>query len=150
MIICEDQYRSDFSFELAVYPVRTLLLNIRIAKMANNVLRGPLESCSMDPVTGFFRDGCCHTGSEDLGLHLVCCEMTEDFLKFSASVGNDLSTSHPEMGFVGLKPGQHWCLCVQRWKQAFESGVAPRVNLKATHISTLEFVDLEDLQTHSL
>jgi uncharacterized protein (DUF2237 family) len=118
--------------------------------MANNVLRGPLESCSMDPVTGFFRDGCCNTGGEDMGLHLVCCEMTEEFLSFSASVGNDLSTAHPEMGFDGLKPGQRWCLCVQRWKQAFESGAAPRVNLKATHISALEFVDLEDLQSLSL
>jgi uncharacterized protein (DUF2237 family) len=85
-----------------------------------------------------------------MGLHLVCCEMTEEFLSFSASVGNDLSTAHPEMGFDGLKPGQRWCLCVQRWKQAFESGAAPRVNLKATHISALEFVDLEDLQSLSL
>ena len=104
----------------------------------------------MDPVTGFYRDGCCRTGKQDMGLHLVCAEMTEDFLAFSKSRGNDLSTPHPEAHFSGLKAGDHWCLCVQRWKESFEAGFAPLVNLEATHISTLEFVDLEDLQAKGI
>lgn len=116
---------------------------------AKNVLGTPLEDCSFDPVTGFFRDGCCRSGAEDYGLHLVCSVMTEEFLEFSASRGNDLSTPVPEYSFPGLKPGDRWCLCVLRWKEAFEAGQAPDVVLEATHISTLEFVDLEDLQKHA-
>jgi len=118
--------------------------------MASNVLGKPLQVCSTDPVTGFYRDGCCNTGKEDQGLHLVCVHLTEDFLAFSASRGNDLSTPMPQYGFDGLKEGDHWCLCVQRWKEALEANMAPKVNLEATHISTLEFVDLEDLQKHSI
>ncbi|MEW4455301.1 DUF2237 domain-containing protein [Bremerella sp. JC817] len=118
--------------------------------MAKNVLGTDLQDCSHDPLTGFFRDGCCNTGAEDLGLHLVCSEMTESFLAFSKQVGNDLSTPRPEYGFPGLKPGNRWCLCALRWKEAFEAGVAPSVVLEATHISTLEFVDLEDLQNHAV
>lgn len=113
---------------------------------AKNVLGGPLETCSTDPLTGFFRDGCCNTGQDDLGLHLVCSVMTDEFLKFSAAVGNDLSTPMPMYGFDGLKAGDRWCLCVERWKQAWEAGMAPQVVLGATHISSLEFVDLETLQ----
>lgn len=118
--------------------------------MAKNVLGTDLQDCSHDPLTGFFRDGCCNTGAEDVGLHLVCSEVTEEFLTFSKSVGNDLSTPHPEFGFPGLKPGNRWCLCALRWKEAFEAGVAPAVVLEATHISTLEFIDLEDLQDHAV
>ena len=117
--------------------------------MAKNVLGTELEICSTDPMTGFYRDGCCHTGAEDVGLHLVCCEVTEDFLKFSKAVGNDLSTPMEMYHFPGLKPGDRWCLCALRWKEAFAAGMAPKVNLAATHISTLEFVDLEDLRDHS-
>lgn len=113
---------------------------------AKNVLRQPLQPCSTDPMTGFYRDGCCRAGAEDYGLHLVCSIVTEEFLAFSKSRGNDLITPVPEYDFPGLVPGDRWCLCVLRWKEAFEAGVAPQVVLGATHISTLEFVDLDDLQ----
>lgn len=119
-----------------------------IMPRATNVLGTELQSCSFDPMTGFFRDGCCRSGAEDIGLHLVCARMTEEFLIFSKSRGNDLSTPMPQYHFPGLKPGDQWCLCVLRWKEAFQAGVAPQVVLEATHISTLEFVDLEDLEAH--
>ena len=117
---------------------------------AKNVLGTELEPCSLDPITGFFRDGCCNTGPEDVGLHTVCAEMNDQFLAFSQSRGNDLSTPNGLFGFPGLKSGDRWCLCVLRWKEALEAGIAPRVNLLATHMSVLEFVDLEDLQAHSV
>ena len=117
---------------------------------ARNVIGTPLEPCSFDPVTGFYRDGCCNTGVEDLGLHLVCIEADADFLEFSKAVGNDLSTPMPQYEFPGVKPGDRWCLCVQRWKQAFEAGRAPRVHIEATHMSSLEFVDLEQLQEYAV
>ena len=117
---------------------------------ARNVLGGLLRSCSTDPMTGFYRTGCCDTGEEDLGLHLVCAKMTAKFLAFSKSRGNDLSTPNPLYGFAGLKPGDQWCLCVQRWKEALEAGMAPQVVLEATHVSSLEFVDLEDLQRYAI
>lgn len=109
-----------------------------------------MQTCSNDPLTGFFRDGCCRSGADDHGLHLVCAEMNQEFLDFSKVRGNDLLTPVPEYRFPGLKPGDHWCLCVQRWKEALIAGVAPKVNLDATHISTLEFVDLADLEKHSI
>ena len=117
---------------------------------AKNVLGTELELCSADPLTGFMRDGCCNSGSGDVGLHLVCAEMNEEFLAFSVKRGNDLVTPIPEFGFPGLKPGDRWCLCVERWKEAFEAGMAPRVVLAATHISSLEFVDLDDLKSLSV
>ncbi len=113
---------------------------------ATNVLGGKLESCCTSPVTGFYRDGYCNTGPGDVGLHVVCAVMTEEFLEFSAARGNDLITPVSEYDFPGLKPGDRWCLCALRWKEAFEAGVAPQVVLAATHISVLEYVDLEDLQ----
>lgn len=116
---------------------------------AKNVLGEPLATCSEDPLTGFYRTGCCETGRDDEGLHLVCAEMTYEFLEFSESRGNMLATPMPEFGFPGLQPGDRWCLCVERWKEALENGVAPPVNLAATHISTLEFVSLEELQAHA-
>lgn len=116
---------------------------------AKNVLGQPLQSCSVDPMTGFFRDGCCRSGAEDIGLHLVCSVMTDEFLAFSKSRGNDLTTPVPQFQFPGLKAGDRWCLCVLRWKEAFDAGLAPKIVLDSTHISTLEFVDLEDLQSHS-
>ena len=118
--------------------------------MAKNVLGTDLETCSLDPLTGFYRDGCCNTGMEDQGLHLVCTQVTEAFLEFSAARGNDLSTPMPMMGFDGLKPGDRWCLCVLRWKEALQAGMAPPVVVEATHMSTLEFVELEDLQAHAV
>ena len=111
---------------------------------ARNVLNTPLETCCESPMTGFYRDGCCNTGAEDVGLHLVCSEMTANFLAFSKRQGNDLSTPRP--GFPGLQPGDRWCLCVLRWQEAHAAGMAPKVSLAATHISTLEFVSLEELQ----
>ncbi len=115
-----------------------------------NVLGTELQTCSTDPMTGFYRDGCCRTGKEDVGLHLVCVQVSDEFLAFSQHVGNDLSTPNPMYSFPGLVAGNRWCLCAQRWKQALEAGFAPPVDLEATHISTLEFVDLEDLQQHAI
>ena len=117
--------------------------------MASNVLGTPLKSCCMDPVTGFYRNGKCDTGAEDHGLHLVCVRLTEEFLRFSKSRGNDLSTPVPQCGFSGLKEGDHWCLCATRWTEARDAGMAPKVVLEATHISMLEFATLEELQAHA-
>ena len=111
-----------------------------------NVLGGRLETCSIKPMTGFFRDGCCNTGREDVGSHTVCVVMTADFLAFSKSCGNDLSTPRPEFGFGGLKAGDRWCLCAPRWQEAFEAGQAPRVVLRATHEGALEHCSLADLK----
>lgn len=116
---------------------------------SRNVLGGPLKVCGQDPVTGFFRDSYCHTCEEDVGLHVVCAEMTEVFLQFSASVGNDLSTLNPQWGFPGLKAGDRWCLCALRWREAYQAGFAPPVILAATHEAALNVVPLEELQTHA-
>ena len=113
---------------------------------AKNVLGTELQTCSTDPLTGFYRDGCCNTGRDDMGLHLVCTEVTAEFLAYSRQAGNDLSTPVPAWGFPGLQPGDRWCVCVERWKQAYDAGYAAPVVLEATHISTLEFVSLEQLQ----
>ena len=115
-----------------------------------NVLGTELQSCSTNPMTGFYRNGCCQTGPGDYGLHIVCAEMTSEFLKFSKEMGNDLSTPVPEYDFPGLKPGDRWCLCAARWKEALDANMAPRVCLESTHISTLEFVELEDLKAHAI
>ena len=117
---------------------------------AKNVLGQPLAECGQKPRTGFFRTGCCDTGPGDVGLHIVCARMTAEFLTFSKAHGNDLSTPVPEWGFPGLKPGDRWCLCAARWKEAFDAGVAPPVVLAATHISTVEFASLEELSAHAL
>jgi hypothetical protein len=109
--------------------------------MALNVLGEDLQPCSLDPVTGYFRDGCCNTGSGDLGVHTVCAVMTEEFLSFSVACGNDLSTPRPEFGFAGLRPGDRWCLCAPRWQEAYDAGMAPQVILAATHELTLEWCD---------
>ena len=114
-----------------------------------NVLGGRLECCCREPRTGFYRDGYCRTGPDDHGLHTLCAIMTEEFLRFSTAVGNDLVTPIPEFGFPGLINGDRWCLCVTRWQEAFEAGCAPPVVLAATHISALEFVSLEDLRAHA-
>jgi uncharacterized protein (DUF2237 family) len=116
----------------------------------SNILGGPLEACGLDPVTGFWRDGNCRTGGQDLGVHAVCAVMTEEFLEYSRSVGNDLSTPRPEHGFAGLREGDRWCLCADRWQQALEAGVAPPVVLEATHALALEFSSLESLREHAV
>lgn len=118
--------------------------------MARNVLGTDLESCSTEPMTGFYRDGCCRTGPDDQGLHIVCAVMTSDFLTFSASRGNDLSTPMPAYGFPGLEPGDRWCLCARRWVEAHEAGMAPQVVLAATHSSALEFIELETLREYAV
>ena len=119
-------------------------------RRGRNVLGGPLQPCSMNPLTGFYRTGCCDTGAEDAGLHTVCVLVTEAFLAFSVAAGNDLVTPHPEYGFPGLQPGNRWCLCALRWRDAHAAGCAPAVVLEATHMSTLEFLSLEDLQAHAV
>ncbi len=115
-----------------------------------NVFGEPLESCSEDPLTGFFRDGCCNTSKQDGGSHTVCAVLTEDFLEYSRTRGNDLVTPRPEFGFPGLKPGDRWCLCASRWLEAERQGVAPRVYLQATHRRALERVPLETLKPYAL
>jgi hypothetical protein len=117
---------------------------------ARNVLGGALLPCSVAPLTGFFRDACCNTGPQDHGLHVVCAEMTEDFLRFSRMRGNDLSTPRPEYGFPGLQPGDRWCLCAARWEEARIAGHAPPVLLEATHEAALTVVRLSDLRDHAL
>jgi uncharacterized protein (DUF2237 family) len=117
--------------------------------VALNVLGGDLELCSGEPLTGFYRNGCCDTGSEDAGVHTVCAVMTDEFLEFGVSRGNDLVTPHPAWGFPGLGAGDRWCLCVERWLEAREAGVAPPVVLDATHARTLEWVSLGELREHA-
>ena len=118
--------------------------------MAKNVLGTELVPCSFDPLTGFYRNGCCDTGADDVGLHTVCIIATEEFLTFSKSVGNDLSTPMPQYHFAGVKPGDQWCLCASRWQEAFEAGAAPKVVLEATHASTTEWVDADGLRAHAV
>ncbi|MDJ0849957.1 MAG: DUF2237 domain-containing protein [Myxococcota bacterium] len=115
-----------------------------------NVLGGPLAVCSEDPLTGFTRSGCCETGPQDLGSHTVCAQVTEEFLRFTASRGNDLSTPVPQAGFPGLQPGDRWCLCASRWREALEAGVAPPVLLASTHEAALAVVPLDSLRLHAL
>ncbi|MEM8792446.1 MAG: DUF2237 domain-containing protein [Pseudomonadota bacterium] len=115
-----------------------------------NVLGEPLASCSTDPVTGFFRNGCCDTSADDHGSHTVCAVMTAEFLDFSKSVGNDLSTPRPEFGFAGLRPGDQWCLCASHFLQAHQAGKAPRVSLVSTHQKALEIVPLDTLRKMAL
>ena len=116
---------------------------------AQNVLGDPLQACSTDPMTGFYRDGCCHTGPKDFGVHVVCAEMTEAFLTFTKAQGNDLSTPRPALNFPGLQPGDRWCLCASRWQEALEADVAPPVILESTHERALEIVNLSDLKAHA-
>jgi uncharacterized protein (DUF2237 family) len=117
--------------------------------VAKNVLGGDLEPCGFDPLTGFFRNGCCDTGGEDAGVHVVCAEMTAEFLAFSQLRGNDLVTPRPEIGFRGLREGDRWCLCASRWQEAFEAGVAPPVHLAATHVRALEWCTMDALRAHA-
>jgi uncharacterized protein len=115
-----------------------------------NVFGEPLQSCCTDPMTGFYRTGCCEVGGDDVGVHAVCAIMTDEFLEFSKSVGNDLSTPMPQYGFAGLKAGDQWCLCAARWQEAYEAGKAPHVRLASTHIIALEFCDANALRQHGV
>ena len=120
----------------------------RQADRALNVLGEPLMPCGLDPLTGFYRDGCCNTGYDDPGMHVVCVRVTREFLAFSKKRGNDLTTPLPEAAFPGLKPGDQWCLCAGRWKEALDAGMAPPVVLAATHEETLAMLSLEELKLH--
>ncbi len=120
-----------------------------VVKTAKNVLGNELASCSQSPLTGFFRDGCCNTGPMDHGMHTVCVTVTAEFLQYSFNRGNDLITPRPEFQFPGLKPGDKWCLCASRWEEARQMGVAPPVDLSATHYKTLSIVDLAHLKAHA-
>jgi uncharacterized protein (DUF2237 family) len=115
-----------------------------------NVVGGALLPCSMEPLTGFFRDGCCATGEEDVGSHTVCAEVTAEFLEFSRRAGNDLSTPRPEWGFPGLSPGDRWCVCAERWLEAHRAGCAAPVVLGATHVRALDVVPIETLTAHAV
>jgi len=115
-----------------------------------NVLGEPLALCSENPLTGFYRDGCCNTESGDIGSHTVCTRVTAEFLKFSRTMGNDLSTPRAEFGFPGLRPGDQWCLCASRWQEALKAGAAPKVVLQATHAASLRIVKLADLKRHAI
>jgi uncharacterized protein (DUF2237 family) len=121
-----------------------------MASTQTNVLGGELESCSLDPLTGYYRTGCCESRGDDPGMHVVCVEVTDEFLEYSKRVGNDLSTPMPQYGFSGLVAGDRWCLCASRWAEAHAAGMAPRVHLEATHVLALEFVDLADLRAHAV
>ena len=118
--------------------------------MAKNVIGTDLEDCSLDPLTGYYRNGCCDTGSGDMGVHTVCAIMTDEFLQFSKEAGNDLSTPMPDFGFAGLKDGDQWCLCAGRWEQARQAGHAPKVRLQATNMVTLAVCSLDDLKAHAI
>jgi uncharacterized protein (DUF2237 family) len=117
---------------------------------ARNVLGGALEVCCTSPMTGFYRDGKCSTGAGDVGAHVVCAQVTQEFLDYTKAQGNDLCTPVPAFSFPGLKPGDRWCLCAPRWKEALDDGVAPPVILSATHASALEYVSMNDLKRHAL
>ena len=121
-----------------------------MSMQAVNVLGSALVPCSYDPLTGFYRDGCCKTDAHDAGSHVICAKVTQEFLDFSISVGNDLSTPRPEHRFAGLKAGDRWCLCARRWQEAFQAGLAPPVVLESTHERALDFVTLAQLQTCAL
>ena len=122
----------------------------RQAHQALNVFGQPLQPCGLDPLTGFYRDGCCNTGYDDPGMHVVCVRVTREFLAFSKKAGNDLTTPQPAAGFPGLKPGDQWCLCAGRWKEALDAGVAPPVVLASTHEETLAMLPLAELKRHAL
>ncbi|XWK89732.1 MAG: DUF2237 domain-containing protein [Phormidium sp.] len=117
---------------------------------ARNVLGGDLQTCCTSPMTGFYRDGKCNTGAGDMGAHIVCAQVTEEFLSFSKARGNDLSTPVPAFNFPGLKPGDRWCLCALRWKEALDADVAPPVILSSTHASAVEYVSLNELKANAL
>ena len=142
-----------FSVYLSVWLDIQGLVNIigggaMVEKKAKNILGGDLQSCCTDPMTGFFRDGYCNTNQMDQGSHVVCAILTDEFLEFTKSLGNDLSTPRPEYEFPGLKAGDRWCLCALRWKEAYDAGVAPPVKPEATHEKALEFIDKEALEQH--
>lgn len=115
-----------------------------------NVLGEPLQTCCMNPLTGYYRTGCCEVGGDDTGVHAVCAIMTDEFLEFSRAAGNDLSTPMPQYGFAGLTAGDQWCLCAPRWQEAYDAGKAPQVKLRSTHMAAAEFCDMDALRAHAI
>lgn len=142
--ITQVQSQSDSNNNTCVYPIYTDM------KSAKNVLGGELATCCTAPMTGYYRTGSCQTGPEDLGTHIVCAIMTEEFLAYTKAQGNDLSIPMPLYSFPGLKPGDKWCLCISRWIQAKEAGVAPKIDLSATHISALNYLPLQELKAYAI
>lgn len=135
---------------LSILVIQFNHFSMRTEKEVKNVLGTTLESCCTDPMTGYYRDGSCHTGSDDLGSHVVCAIMTRAFLDYTKACGNDLCTPIPGYNFPGLNPGDKWCLCALRWKEAMKAGKAPKVNLAATHEKALQFISLEELKQYSV
>lgn len=133
-----------------IYRLETFYRGLVVMTEGRNVIGEKLETCCTSPMTGFYRDGKCNTGGGDFGAHVICAEVTEEFLAFTKSKGNDLSTPVPKFNFPGLKPGERWCLCAARWKEALDAGVAPPVILSATHAAILEYVSLDELKQHAL
>ena len=131
-------------------PNMRLLKQIMNDSTQKNVLGEPLETCGTNPITGYYRDGLCNTDETDNGSHTVCASVTDEFLEFSKSMGNDLTTPRPEFGFEGLKAGDSWCLCANRWLEAFQNNAAPKIKLKSTNIKALEVIDLDSLKAHSI
>ena len=130
--------------------MKPITKKVTVMTQAKNVLGGELETCCTSPMTGFYRDGKCSTGAGDIGSHIVCAQVTEEFLAFTKSRENDLITAVPAFDFPGLKPGDRWCLCASRWKEALDAGVAPPVVLSATHALAVEYVSLDELKQHAL
>lgn len=135
---------------ISIIPLLMMLSNPTQQAPVKNVLGTTLEACCFKPVTGFYRDGYCRTGSQDYGVHTVCAVMTADFLAYTSTCGNDLSTPQPTYGFPGLKPGDKWCLCVSRWAEAERAGCAPKVYLPGCHIKSLETVSMETLKKYTI
>jgi uncharacterized protein (DUF2237 family) len=138
--------KSPTRFAVATIP----WLHVAMAQTQINVLGTELQSCSLEPITGYYRTGCCENHGDDPGMHVVCAVMTDEFLEFSKAAGNDLSTPMPQYGFAGLRDGDQWCLCAPRWQEALEAGAAPKVRLSATHVSALEYSSLADLRAHAV
>ncbi|HEY9671338.1 MAG TPA: DUF2237 domain-containing protein [Waterburya sp.] len=143
-------HRTEHKLICVIYWLKGCGKEVTVMTNARNVLGGELETCCTSPMTGFYRDGQCNTGAGDFGAHVVCAQMTEEFLAFTKSRGNDLSTPVPAFDFPGLKPGDRWCLCALRWKEALDAGAAPPLVLSATHASAVEYVSLAELQQYAL
>ena len=153
MLILNDMSRIRLADRKRIFSnllMKPITKKVTVMTQARNVLGGELETCCASPMTGFYRDGKCSTGAGDVGSHIVCAQVTEEFLAFTKSRGNDLSTAVPAFDFPGLKPGDRWCLCASRWKEALDAGVAPPVVLSATHALAVEYVSLDELKQHAI
>jgi uncharacterized protein len=132
-----------------IFSHKEYVMHSQEKNLGRNVFNQPLVPCSFNPLTGYFRDGCCRTSEDDIGMHVVCAIMNDEFLAFSKSRGNDLSTPRPQWGFPGLSAGDHWCLCALRWQEAYQAGKAPQVIMESTNRRVLEIVELDTLRKHA-